>query len=206
MRSWFRRRVQAAVATPAARIALVAIALTLGVQALAFAHAVVYPKASTVGARERYVIRVPNERNLPTTRVEIQFPAEVNVTSFYDVPGWQLEVVRDSAKRIIGAVWTGTLAPQRFVELPFVAANPRADARLVWPVYQTYADGERVAWTGPEDAKTPASTTVIRAPIGNTPSGGMIGAGLWMAIAALALSLVSLGVVLRRPTVDAGAS
>jgi len=188
------------------RVVLLATIAALALPTLVFAHAVVYPRESAPGAYEKYVLRVPNEKAVATTRVELRFPSEVRVVSFGDVPGWTLAVENDSAKRVVGAVWTGTLAPQRFVELPFVAANPRADARLVWPVYQTYADGERVAWTGPEDAKTPASTTVIRAPIGNTPSGGMIGAGLWMAIAALALSLVSLGVVLRRPTVDAGAS
>lgn len=188
------------------RIALLAAIAALALPTFVFAHAVVYPRESAAGAYEKYVLRVPNEKNVATTRVELRFPSEVRVVSFGDVPGWTLAVETDSAKRVVGAVWTGTLAPQRFVELPFVAVNPRADARLTWPAYQTYADGERVAWTGPEDAKTPASTTVIRARTGNTPSGGTIGAGLWVAIAALALSLVSLGLVLRRPTVDARAS
>ena len=46
-------------------------------------------------------------------RVEITFPADVKVGSFIDVPGWTLEVVRDSAKRITGAVWTGSLPPHK---------------------------------------------------------------------------------------------
>ena len=45
---------------------------------------------------------------------------DVRVSSFADVPGWTIEVTRDTAQRIIGAVWTGTLPPERFVELPFV--------------------------------------------------------------------------------------
>ena len=60
-----------ALARSRARIAGVTSALTLAVYALGLAHAVVYPKASTTGAYERYVIRVPNERKVPTTRVEI---------------------------------------------------------------------------------------------------------------------------------------
>jgi hypothetical protein len=79
------------------------------------------------------------------------------VTSFADVSGWQLEVITDSAKRIVGAVWTGNLAPARFVEFPFVAVNPNTATHVSWPAFQTYANGERVEWTGPEGAKSPAS-------------------------------------------------
>ena len=41
--------------------------------AVAAAHAVVYPKTSAAGAYERYVLRVPNEKDTPTTRIEIRF-------------------------------------------------------------------------------------------------------------------------------------
>src|SRR4051812_29140063 len=96
-------------------LALAAIALVVA-PAIALAHAVVFPKTSTTGAYEKYVLRVPNEKAVATVRVEIRFPADARVTSFGDVAGWQLEVQTDSAKRIVGAAWTGTLAPQRFVE------------------------------------------------------------------------------------------
>lgn len=173
---------------------VVALALTLGIPVLAFGHAVVYPRTSAPGAYERYVLRVPNEKTTATTRVEIRFPADLRVTSFEDVPGWQIEVLTDSAKRVIGAVWTGTLAPQRFVELPFMAANPKSGDRLVWPAYQTYADGERVEWTGDDGSKRPASVTKLGS--GDTHGG----APIWVAWAALVLALVSLGLALSRPS------
>jgi uncharacterized protein YcnI len=169
------------------------IAVILSVPVIALAHAVVYPRASTTGAYERYVLRVPNEKTSPTTRVEIRFPGDVRVTSFEDVPGWQLEVLTDSAKRIIGAVWTGTLAPQRFVEFPFMGANPKSDGRLVWPAYQTYADGERVEWTGDEGSKRPASVTTI-ANAATNQSRGL----LWVPWVALLVALLSLGLVMRK--------
>jgi uncharacterized protein YcnI len=116
------------------------------------------------------VLRVPNEfDDVATTRVEIRFPAEVRVISFAEVTGWQLEVVRDSAKRVTGAVWTGSVAPGRFVEFPFMAVNPEAGTRLTWPVVQTYASEERVEWTGPSSSERPASTTEIGA-MGGAPS------------------------------------
>jgi uncharacterized protein YcnI len=180
---------------PLRRLAVViaSLALILGIPVLAFAHAVVYPRTSAPGAYERYVLRVPNEKTTATTRVEIRFPAELRVTSFEDVPGWQLEVLTDSAKRVIGAVWTGTLAPQRFVELPFMAANPKSGDRLVWPSYQTYADGERVEWTGEEGSKRPASVTTLGSPDARG------GASRWVAWAALLLALLSLGLAISRP-------
>jgi uncharacterized protein YcnI len=174
------------------RVAVVVATLALVVKSLAFAHAVVYPKASTIGAFERYALRVPNERKVPTTRVEIQFPPDVRVSSFEDVPGWELQVTRDTAQRIIGAVWTGALPPERFVEFPFVAANPKAPAEIHWPVIQTYADGERAEWTGPAGSKRPASSTTIAAAAATTG-----GSSQWMAPVALALAVVSLGLSLR---------
>ena len=181
-------------------IGIVTVALLLGVYAIAMAHAVVYPKASTTGAHERYVIRVPNERAVATTRVEIQFPSAVKVGSFIDVPGWTLEVVRDSAKRITGAVWTGSLPPERFVEFPFVATNPKEPGDIRWPVVQTYADGERAEWTGPTDSKRPASVTNVTSVSAAAPIAGTAGgANSMIAYAALALSVISLGLALRRP-------
>jgi hypothetical protein len=171
------------------------LALCLCLPSLARAHAVVFPQSSTPGAYEKYVLRVPNEKGAATTRVEIRFPAEVRVVSFADVPGWQLETVTDSAGRVTGAVWTGTLPPQRFVELPFVAVNPQTDARLVWPVYQTYASGERVEWTGEEGSKSPASATRIAAADPGTAGSRT---PLYLAGGALLLALLSLGLALRR--------
>ena len=164
--------------------------------AVAHAHAVVEPARSAPRAYQRYLLRVPNELDIPTTRVEIRFPADVRVISFADVPGWQLEVVRDSAKRVTSAVWTGSLAPGRFVELPFMAVNPERETRLVWPVHQTYASGELIEWAGPEDSDKPASATEIRA-----EEEGRSPLPLLLAVAAGLAALASLAVALaRRPT------
>lgn len=187
-----------------ARTALLGLALVvaslLGARPAA-AHAVVYPKTSAPGAYEKYVLRVPNEKGVATTRIEIRFPSDVRVISFADVAGWRLQVVTDKAGRITGAVWTGTLPPQRFVELPFVAVNPKESALLTWPAFQTYADGERVEWTGPENDKHPASSTQIGTGMTTGPSGGV--ATFVMSVAGLALGMLSLGLVLRREPVAA---
>ena len=195
--------------------ASLALAFTLLAPSAAQAHVTVWPKSAAHGAYERYVVRVPNEKNVATTRVEIRFPAEVRISSFLDVAGWKLEVVTDSAGKITGAIWTGNLPPKRFVEFPFVAVNPKEGASVVWPAFQTYAGGEIVEWTGPEGSKSPASVTTLTARpaaaganaadttarAAATTAGGGKGSStpLYVSLAALALALVSLGLSLRRP-------
>jgi len=169
----------------------------IGIPAVALAHAVVYPKTSKPGAYEKYVLRVPNERDVPTIRVELHFPNGLRVVSFGDVPGWKLEVQTDTAKQIIGAVWTGVLPKERFVEFPFVAVNPKDSTSLSWPTYQTYEGGERVEWTSPDTAaKTPVTSTVVAdaAPPVITVSRN----SLYISMAALLFALTALGVALRR--------
>jgi uncharacterized protein YcnI len=190
--------VHSSVRSRVAAMALGACAVALLViPALAYGHAVVYPKTSATNGREKYLLRVPNEKAVATTRVEIRFPADLKVSSFEDVAGWQLEVLTDSAKRIIGAVWTGTLPPQRFVEFPFVATNPKTAMQVTWPTFQTYADGMRVEWTGAPGSKSPASVTAISAP---AEAGGIRSVTPYVSWVALVLALISLGLALRPRT------
>ena len=156
------------------------------------AHAVVHPDVAPPGAYQRYVLRVPTEREVPTERVEIRFPDAVTVVSFADVPGWELAVRTDAAGRIVGATWTGILPPERFVEFPFVAVNPRDEATLTWPVTQTYAGGEVVEWSGPEGSDAPASVTRVAAGDAGAPAWP-----LWVAGAALVVAILALGLAVR---------
>jgi len=177
------------------RAILLLLALAIA-PAIALAHAVVFPRTSTPGAYEKYVLRVPNERDVPTIRVELHFPEGLRVVSFGDVPGWRLQILTDTAERITGAVWTGVLPKERFVEFPFVAVNPKDSTSLAWPTYQTYEGGERVEWTSPDTAsKTPVSFTLI----GDTtlPLIKVSRTSLYLSIIALLLALTALGVALR---------
>jgi uncharacterized protein YcnI len=170
--------------------------IAMVVPAIALAHAVVFPKNSKPGAYEKYVLRVPNERDVPTIRVELRFPEGARVVSFGDVAGWNLQVLTDSAKRIIGAVWTGVLPKERFVEFPFVAVNPKDSTSISWPTIQTYQGGERVEWTSPDTAsKTPVSSTMI----GDTtaPPIKVSRTSLVISLVALSFALTALGVAVR---------
>jgi uncharacterized protein YcnI len=184
---------------PVMRAVLLLLAILVA-PSIVFAHAVVLPKTSTPGAYEKYVLRVPNERDVPTLKVEIRFPEALRVVSFGDVPGWKLQVLTDSIQRITGAVWTGVLPKERFVEFPFFAVNPKDSTSLTWPTYQTYEGGERVEWTGPDTSYTPVSSTLISNPavvpikVSRT--------SLYISLIALLFALTALGVALRPRSVD----
>jgi hypothetical protein len=166
------------------RRTLLAIVLLLSIPVSLFGHATVSPASSRPGAYERYVLRVPNESDNATVRVEITFPATVRVISFLDVPGWTLAAQIDNSGRAV----TGTLAPERFVEFPFVAVNPGSAAKVSWPVIQTYANGDKIEWSGPAGSDHPASVTAI--------GGNQIREWLPTAMASLAL-LVALAALVR---------
>src|SRR5215510_5229587 len=63
------------------RVCLGVLAL-LSFVVVAYAHVTVAPAESSVGKNENYVMRVPNERDSPTVRVEVEFPLDANIGYF----------------------------------------------------------------------------------------------------------------------------
>jgi uncharacterized protein YcnI len=124
-------------------------------------HVTVSPKVSTPGAWEKYEIRLPNEKTVPTTSLEVRFPAGLRIMSFEDKPGWTVEPVRDATGAITGARWAGRLPPERFTEFGVIAVNPKQAGELSWKATQTYVDGTTINWSGGKDSKTPAPTVVV---------------------------------------------
>jgi YD repeat-containing protein len=128
----------------------------------AFGHAVVRPPESTAGQTQQYTLRVPNEKQILTTSIQLTFPAELTITTVDDKAGWKLALTRDAQGRISGATWTGSLAPSADVQFTFTARNPAAPVTVEWKVIQTFEDASRSEWTGPQGSRTPASRTEIQ--------------------------------------------
>jgi len=146
-------------------LALSSLALSAGV---AGAHVTVEPREAPAGASQPYAVRVPTEKAVPTTRVRVEFPSEVIVSRFLPKPGWTREVEKDSAGRLTAVAWSGgEIAADEYEEFGFIARNPRQPGKIAWKAYQTYQDGQTVAWVGSEGADEPASvTTITAAPTG----------------------------------------
>ena len=140
---------------------ILAAVLAAAAPAPAPAHVSVWPQQSAPGAREKYEIRVPNEKQADTTAIEVRFPAGVRVTSFEQKPGWMTEAVRDGSGKIVGVRWTGKLAPGQFAEFGILAVNPATGTVLEWTAIQAYADGGKIEWSGKPGSKTPAARVTL---------------------------------------------
>lgn len=131
---------------------------------LASAHVVVYPATATQGSYEKFTVRVPTEKEVPTVKVEVAIPAEVNVSRFEPMPGWTFSLTKDATGKITSVVWTATgegLSPTEFGEFNMQGKVGDQAAQIVWKAIQTYKDGSTAEWTGGPDAKTPASVTKV---------------------------------------------
>jgi len=134
-------------------ISLAALALATS----ASAHVTVSPAQSSPGAREKYELRVPNERKSSTITVEVHFPTGLRVTAVEQKPGWQAEAIRDPAGNLIGVRWIGSLPPEQFTEFGLLAVNPSGGGDLAFTAIQAFADGTKINWSGTAGSKTPAA-------------------------------------------------
>jgi len=149
------------------RVAIAAAVLLTASAALA--HIRIYPTESTNGAREKYTMRVPNEKQVKCIRIEGEFPPEVNVYDFEFKPGWKIDFKKDDKGKIIGAVWTGTMMPYEFVEFGMLGLNSKDASSLVWKFVQYYDDGSKEEFTGPVGSRLPSPVTTLKpaAPAGS---------------------------------------
>ena len=131
---------------------------------LAFAHIRIYPTDSTFGAREKYTMRVPNEKQVDSIRVEGEFPPELQVYDFEFKPGWKIDFKKNEAGKIVGATWTGTVHPYEFVEFGMLGINPKEGQtkQLVWKFVQFYADGSKEEFTGPVGSFRPSPVVSLK--------------------------------------------
>jgi uncharacterized protein YcnI len=127
------------------------------------AHVSITPRQSTTGATEKYTIRIPTEGKVATTGADIEFPAGVIVETIQAPAGWKYEVKRQD-DRIVSMSILADVKPGEFIEVAFVARNPREGNRIVWTLRQRFADGTVTDWTmGPNGVRPTAVTTLTSA-------------------------------------------
>ncbi|AJC25066.1 DUF1775 domain-containing protein [Bacillus velezensis] len=141
-----------------------AVTLSLvGFTAAASAHVSVKPAESAAGSWETYTMKVPVEKNEPTTKVVLKMPAGVEFQQYQPIPGWKTSVSKH-ADKAVSVTWEakdGGIQPGQFQQFTFVAKNPEKSGDAAWDAYQYYKDGSIVEWTGDEKADTPHSITKI---------------------------------------------
>lgn len=137
--------------------AICAAALVL-LPTLAHAHVSITPRLSAVGATEKYVVRIPTEGKVPTVAAELDVPEGVIIETLQAPAGWKHDI-RRAEDRIVSIVWQADVKPGEFIEVAFVARNPRSGGRIVWTLRQRFADGTVTDWTkGPTGIRPTAVT------------------------------------------------
>lgn len=185
------------------------------------AHVTVNPREATVGYSVA-TIRVPNEKNIPTTSIRVVVPDGVTVSSVKPVPGWNVSFARENTDtkqeevdreheeeggRITEVTWTGgQIGASEFQEFP-LSVQYTKDGEVTWKAYQTYQDGEVVAWDDSKGEEYPSSKIAVlkeakvdtlvndvktlSATQANNPA-------LWLSVLAVLLSLGALFTALRK--------
>ena len=151
----------------AASAALLALAAPAG------AHVTVQPNEAITGSFSRFVVRVPTEREAPTTKVRLELPP-LAFLAFEDKEGWKrteqveefdepLEAFgQEITEGVVSVTWSGgEIGPGEFAEFGFSAALPEDEQTLEFKAYQTYKGGEVVEWTGAPDSDTPAANLTL---------------------------------------------
>jgi len=133
----------------------------------AHAHVRVFPDAGNTQAPAcgytKFVVRVPVEKPIATTRVDLTIPKGVIVYGVQPKPNWSFELRR--TRGIVTTIsWSGgRLLPYEFDEFAFLAATPKTIGTVQWDAWQYYEDGSIVKWIGKPGTETPHSITSITA-------------------------------------------
>ena len=128
------------------RVLGLAVFAVVAIPAIASAHVSVQPRASKPGAEETYTVRVPTEKAVSTTTVELEVPDGVTILKVDDIEG-ATHVEKKTGDRITTITWTKEIKPRESAQLTFKARNPANGDKLTWKIKQKYADDTSSDWT-----------------------------------------------------------
>ncbi|MGB8151892.1 MAG: DUF1775 domain-containing protein [Candidatus Cybelea sp.] len=129
------------------------------------AHVRIFPDTDSTQAPacsfSKFTVRVPVERPVATTRIDVAIPTGIIVYAVQPKPGWRFD--RQTSRGVVTKIsWTGgRLMPHEFDEFAFLAATPRTPGVVAWNAWQYYSDGVILVWAGPTNSDAPHSVTTI---------------------------------------------
>ncbi len=145
---------------------LLAACLLLATTGVAWAHVRVLPEEVPADNYEVFMVRVPTEKDIPTTGVRVEVPEGFDVSRVQPMPGWDYEL-EEEAGAVRAITWSGgEIGETEFQQFDVQGKTPAEPGEYPWNAYQTYEDGSVVEWVGPEDSEEPAS--VVRVAEGGT--------------------------------------
>ena len=126
------------------------------------AHVMVSPPQSTLGATQKYELRVHNEGKVAATSIALEIPDGVTVTEVAKLPAGTYTTTM-MGNRITVITWQIDVQPTKYTALPFTAKNPDDAAELRWTMHEHLADGSVVDWSDKPGSKQKGSVTKLAA-------------------------------------------
>ncbi len=143
------------------RFAALSVFLTLAATGVAWAHVRVVPEEVPADSFQVLTVRVPTEKDVPTTEVRVEVPEGFTISQVKPVPDWEYEL-EEEAGVVRAITWSGgEIGPTEFQEFDVQGKTPEEAGEYPWRAFQTYEDGSVVEWAGPEDAEEPASVVTV---------------------------------------------
>lgn len=131
---------------------------------IASAHVVVNPQDAIQGTFQEFSVRVPSEKSIPTVKVELDIPADVDISQLNPATGWKYDLTKDTSGKITKITWASTgdgLAQSEFENFNIAGLISKNVNAIGWKAHQTYKDGTIVDWVGDDKSDTPAPVTKV---------------------------------------------
>jgi uncharacterized protein YcnI len=142
-------------------VAVLSAFLTLAVTSVASAHVRVLPEEVPADTFEVFTVRVPTEKDVPTTEVRVEVPEGFEVSRVEPVPGWDYDL-EEAAGLVSAITWSGgEIGETEFQQFDVQGRTPQEPGDYPWRAFQTYEDGSVAEWVGPEDSEEPASVVRV---------------------------------------------
>ena len=143
------------------RMVLLSTILTLALTSVASGHVKVLPEEVPAGSFEVFTVRVPTEKDIPTTGIRVEVPEAFTISRVEPVPGWDYELEEEAG--VVSAItWSGAeIGATEFQQFDVQGQTPEQTGEYSWRAFQTYEDGSVVEWIESEDSEEPASVVRI---------------------------------------------
>ena len=140
------------------RLFLIGLALVFG-DVAATAHVRVSPAEAKPGANTTYMVTIPTEGKVPTTRVELALPAGTKLISVDD-EGKPFDVQHPADGTTV-IIWRTEIPPGWAKMFHFTVTNPTGASEISWKARQFYTDGSQADWVDVPGSRRPASVTKL---------------------------------------------
>jgi YD repeat-containing protein len=128
------------------------------------AHVTIQPRDVAAKSSQEFFVRVPTERDQPTTAVRMVFPAGFDLVRVRPAAGWTSELERDAEGRITAITWSGGRVSRTEYEVFSFIGRAQNPGTFKLDAYQTYGENDVVAWVDAAEPR-PAPQVVASAAV-----------------------------------------